>query len=85
MKMHIDQLRNILKDQGEALLNLAGKLIESGKPLKEREKELIRLALVPAIKECQAMINSAFITGRADWLNDELERLHDLLDIAERN
>jgi hypothetical protein len=79
--MDAKTLKSIVREQGEALINLADKIgYKSGEPFNEVEKQLIRNAVFPAVKESQQIIATQFIAGSGcDWLKEELKRLHELL------
>lgn len=77
--MNIIQIREILESHGHACLELAKKITDrDGDPFNSEEKELIRLAVMPAVTEATDMIKSAYMVGNIKWVETEMERLHDL-------
>ena len=84
MKVDTHQLKCMVRQQGEAMLELADKIGDTGDPFTEDERQMVRLAIFPAIKECQAIISSAFVTGSTDWVDKEVENLIDLIHIHDR-
>jgi hypothetical protein len=73
-----ESVKNMLMGHAEACMQLADKLGGS-EPLKEYERQLVRSAMLPAVKECMEIIQSNYMTGNVDWMKRETERLHDLL------
>lgn len=78
--MDIRNIQSMLEGHGHACLDLAKKLNDrDGEPLNTTEKELMRLAAMPIVSEACDLIKSAFMVGNTMWLDNEQERLEDLI------
>jgi hypothetical protein len=79
-KQRIDEesVKNMLMSHADACMQLAEKL-GGTEPLKEYEKQLVRSAILPAVKESMSMLQSAYVTGDVEWMEKESDRLHDLM------
>ena len=80
--MRMEDVKEMLMMQAEAMMKLADKLGEGGEPLTSADKQLVRVALMPAVKECGDLIGSAFMLGNEQWLEDNMKRLNGYMDIA---
>jgi hypothetical protein len=74
-----ESVKNMLLGHAEACMQLADKIGKGGERLKEYEKQLVRSAMLPAVKESMEIIQSNYMTGNVDWVEQETKRLHDLL------
>lgn len=79
-----EEIKHMLMSHAEACMALADKLGEGGDPLNGHEQQLIRSAMLPAIKESMEIMQSAYVTGSTEWLEREAARLDDLLSIPRR-
>ena len=77
--MNHHDIRANLEQHAERCLELAKKVGPKGGELTTSDKELIRLAYVPAVDEMQGMIKSAFVSGMKEWAGHEMERLEKLI------
>ena len=77
-----NQVKNILMSHAEACMKLAEKLSEKGVSLASHEKQLIRTAMVPALREAMDLLSSAYTIGNEKWMRDNLEIVRDYLDVG---
>ena len=73
-------VKTMLMSHAEACMQLAETLSSSGRdPLNADEKQLVRSAILPAVKESMRIIQSAYIIGDIEGMEKENDRLHDLM------
>ena len=73
-----ETVKDILVSHADACMQLAEKLGGS-EPLKDYERQLVRSAMLPAIKESMRIMQSAYAIGDIEWMERENDRLHDLM------
>jgi len=73
-------VKTMLMGHAEACMQLAETLSSSGRdPLNSDEKQLVRSAVLPAVKESMRIMQSAYVIGDIEWMEKESDRLHDLM------
>ena len=73
-------VKTMLMGHAEACMHLADTLSSSGRdPLNSDEKQLVRSAILPAVKESMRIMQSAYVIGDIEWMEKENDRLHDLM------
>jgi hypothetical protein len=79
-ELHVGVVKDMLMSHADACMQLAETLSGSGRdPLNANEKQLVRSALLPAIKESMRIMQSAYVIGDIEWMERENDRLHDLM------
>jgi len=82
--MDIDQIRSMLRRQGEEFLRLADKLTEEGRRgLTPDEAKMVRIAMLPAVQESMDMIQFSFLQGHTFRMEEERTRLMSLLEVGQ--
>lgn len=71
-------VREMLIDLSKRAGNLSEKLSDKGRPLSEADKELCRIAMLPALTEVMAEIKVAFITEDKKYFETAYDRVRDL-------
>ena len=74
-----ESVKNMLMSHADACMQLADKLGGS-EPLKDYERQLVKSAMLPAVKECMDIIQSNYLIGNEQWMTQELRRLTGLLE-----
>lgn len=74
--MNLGMIKDSLKVHGQECLRLADRLGEDGKPLNEQEKDLIRVALLPRIKESCLNMQFAFLMNDAMSYDRASDTIH---------
>jgi hypothetical protein len=80
--MELSQLKDLLMSHAEAVSNLADRLGADGTKLTTEDKQLMRVAMMPAIRECADLISSSFLIGNSTWLEGHIRRLRDYIGEA---
>jgi len=81
--MDYSNLIYMLESHGKKCLELAKRMHPDGSTeMNAEEKKMLRLALVPAVQESCDIIQSAFVLDQKEWMNTELKRLHEFLEIG---
>jgi hypothetical protein len=80
--MELSQLKDLLMSHAEAVSNLADRLGVDGTELTSDDKQLMRSAMMPAIRECTDLICSSFAIGSKTWLDRNMKDLHRYIDEA---
>lgn len=73
--MKREELGDILKHQGQRMLELADKLSDTGNLLNTEEQTLVRAALQPLIEEATTEIKVAMIVNQKEWLDKAIDRI----------
>lgn len=73
-------MKNLLMSHAEACMKLADELSDEGGALTSDERQLIRVASMPAIRELNDMICSSYLVGNERWMRDNLKTLKGYLD-----
>lgn len=81
-KLDIDDFKVILREHADRCAQLADKLTETGDKLKPEDRGLLRVAMYPMIDESITMLKSAYLMGRLDWMDVEVERIREFADIT---
>ena len=71
--MDIDGLKYHLKSMGERMLNLAERLDKDSDSLDKHDKDLMRTALIPAVKERLDIALLEYITGNTPEILREFD------------
>lgn len=71
--MDVDRIRHILKDSGERMIDLSERLGDKGDRLDKWEKDLVRTAMIPAVKERLDMTLLEYMTGSCPPMLKEFE------------
>ena len=79
--MNYRDYQDMLRHHAKQCAELADKLSETGGDLKENDRKLLRIALMPRVEEMTDMMKSAFMFGNVGWLDTEIERLKELSNI----
>jgi hypothetical protein len=81
-RIDLDGLSAMLRGMGEQMVELSKKITGAdGERMNQHEKKLIRYACAPAIAEAADMLLTAHLLGNDEWKVENMDRLHDLLDL----
>lgn len=80
--MSEESVKQMLMSHAEACMQLAEKL-GGTEPLQEYEVQLVKSAMIPAIKECMSIIQSNYLIGNKAWMNTEVTRLRAMLEFPQ--
>lgn len=72
-------VKGALLNLGERCLKLADQLDSSGRELNPDENQLIRMAGLPALREAQDMLMTAYLTGNQDYVDYNLKHITDMV------
>ena len=79
-RIDVKARKNMLMSMADRMMRLAEKLREGGDPLEPRDKELLRIATMPAFSEHVSELKWSFLEGDIKRMEHTFERLFQLAD-----
>ena len=82
LKEGFPSFEEVLRHQSKLMIDLANNLVEGGRPLEDRDKDLIRQAYVPVVKDELRAIKGAFLCEDSEYVAaclESLKRLNTIL------
>jgi len=76
----LQNVKHALLDLANRCENLAERLNVDGKPLGNRDKELIRMAQMPGFNEGLRMIKFGYVAEDKDMVDDGMKMLSEILE-----
>jgi hypothetical protein len=78
--MRISEIKQMLIEMAEDLMQLADQLGVDGRAFSTAEKELFRTAMTPRIKELTESIRVSYLLGDVEGINDRVIELRQIIE-----
>ena len=79
-RIDVKARKNMLMSMADNMMQLADRLKESGDPLDSKDKELLRIATMPAFSEHVSELKWSFLEGDIKRMEHTFEQLFQLAD-----